>query len=230
MGGDEIDGHVARSGEGEELRHPSRASRRRPADAQLRVDGFDRPGTILVELEIGLLVGLLPKTVEIGFIPCLEEPAAHLGRAVALLEMANKGVDQRVPRLRLRVRGIAVPPEDLVLRRLQRLRREPELDERLDAAGEQIVVEPVDARPVIADPAVGTLFHGAQCIVEDRVETDVPEAELVDGGLKLGLAVGAAQRARIIRTDRQIEEAVEGFRRFCDIDVDVPRGLSRSSR
>src|SRR5206468_4525561 len=105
----------------------------------------------LIKVEIGLPVGLLPEAVEVGLVPYLEIPAAHLVLAVALLEMADEGGDQVVPGLGLRMRGIAVPPEDFVFGGLQRLRREAQLDEWPDPPREQVVVKLVDDGPVVGN-------------------------------------------------------------------------------
>src|SRR6266542_4236626 len=107
------------------------------------------------------------------------------------------------------MRRIAVPPEDLVIRRLERLRSEAKLDERLDPPREHIVIKLVDAAPIICDSAVGMLLHRAQHVVENGVEAQVAETELVDRGLELPLGIVPTHRARIIRAHRQVEEAVE---------------------
>ena len=119
---DEIDWDVSASHEVEQLGNPSRSGGRWPADSELRVDRLDRPGAVFVEVEIGLLVGLFPEAVEVGLVPHLEIPAAHLGLAVALAQVPDEGVDQRAPAGPVGMRGVALPVEDLAVRRLQRLR------------------------------------------------------------------------------------------------------------
>ena len=144
--------------------------------------------------------------------------------------MADEGGDEVVPRLRLGMRGIAVPPEDLVFGGLQRLRREAELDEGLDSLGEQVVVKLVDAGPVVGHMPVRPLLHRAERIVKDGVEADVAKAEFVDGDLELTLSVVATHRTGIIGADRQIEEMVERLRRPGDVHGDLPRALRTGGR
>ncbi len=208
MGGDEIDRHVAGGDEGQELGHPRRTRGRWAADAELGVDRLDRARGVFVQPEIGRLVGLFPEAVEIGLVPDLEEPAAHLRLAVALLDVGDEGGDEAAPSLRLRVRGIAVPPEDLVVGRLQRLGREAQFDEGLDVTCEEVVIELVDGGPIVSDAPVWSLLHRAERVVENGVEAEVAKAELVDRGFELRLGIVAAHRAGIIGADRQIEEAV----------------------
>jgi len=90
-----------------------------------------------------------------------------------------------------------VPPEDAVVRRLDRFRREAELDEGPDTTREERIVEAVDAAPVVDRPAIDEL-HRAENVMEDRVESQVTKAELVGGGFELGLRFRALQRAGII--------------------------------
>src|SRR6185437_689444 len=117
--------------------------------SKLPVDRLHGAGGEIIKGEIGRLVGLFPEAIEIGLVPYLEIPAAHLLPAVALFEMADESVYERAPHLRHRMRGVALPPENAVVGRLERLGSETELDERLDVLGQELVVELVDAGPVI---------------------------------------------------------------------------------
>jgi hypothetical protein len=134
--------------------------------------------------------------------------------------MADIGIDQPAPQSRIGMRGIALPVEDRLLRRPHRIGREAELDERPDLLRQQRIIELVDLRPVIDDPRI-RLAHRAEDIVEDVVEADVAEAELVDRGLELRLAVAADQRAREIRADRQVEGSIDRICGLGGIDDDA---------
>jgi hypothetical protein len=67
--------------------------------------------------------------------------------------------------------------------------------------------------------------------MKDCVKADVAKAEFIHSELELRLAVIANQRARIVRPNRQIEEAIyRPFRVFEIHENDAGRGLLRLSR
>jgi hypothetical protein len=223
VGADEVDRRVGRLGMRQEFRHPGRAGAGRAADAQLRIEGLEGPGGARVEVEIGLLVGLLPEAVEIGLVPDLEVPAAHFRRAIALEQVAREGVDQRHPALGLGVRGVAGPVEDLLVGGLQRQRCEAQLDEGLDAPRQQRVVEPVDAAEVEAQTAAGVARHGLEHVVEDGVKAQVAKAQFVHCGLELRQRVLAQQGAGIVGADAVVEEAVQRRAGAPQVELDAAR-------
>ena len=89
----------------------------------------------------------------------------------------------------------------------KRLRRKTELNKRLDVPGQQVVVKLVDLRPVVDGFSVFDL-HRSQHVMKDRMKADVAKAEFIHSELELRLAVIANQRARIIGSNRQIEESI----------------------
>ena len=112
------------------------------------------------------------------------------------------------------MRGIALPIKDFVVGRLHCVGREAQLDKWLDAARQQVIVELVYFGPVV-DVLPVFDSHRAQYVVEDRMETNVAEAEFVDGSPQLCLTVVANECARIVGAHRQIEESVERFGLTC---------------
>jgi hypothetical protein len=109
----------------------------------------------------------------------------------------SERIDEIFPRRWRRMRRIALPIEDLVVGRLHGVRCEPQFDKWLDATREQIIVELVYFGPVVGVLAVFD-SHRAQYIAEDRMETNVAEAEFIDRSLELCLAVVANERAGIV--------------------------------
>lgn len=208
VGADEVDGSAAGFDVGEKLGDPGGAGCGGTADAEGRIDGLDGAGSQVVEGEVSLLIATFPEAGEVGFVPDFEVPGADLIGAVALFDVADEGGDEVVPALRVGMRGIAVPVKDAVGGGGQRFGREAEFDERLDVAGQQIVIELVDAGPVVDGFAVFDA-DGAEHVMKDGVEANVAEAEFVDGEFELGLAVGADEGAGIVRADGEVEEAVD---------------------
>src|ERR1019366_1382531 len=72
----------------QKLGNPCCPRRSRPADTQGGIDGFDCLRCQVVELEVCFLISALPKAGEVGLIPDLEIPCAHLVLPVALLDMS----------------------------------------------------------------------------------------------------------------------------------------------
>src|SRR6267142_490128 len=90
---------------GQKLGDPGRSCGGRTSDPQGRIDRLDRPRGHVVEIKVRLLVGALPKTREIGFIPDLEIPGAYLVATVALLNMVDESRHEVPPARGVRVRG-----------------------------------------------------------------------------------------------------------------------------
>ena len=139
--------------------------------------------------------------------------------------MPDESIDEVAPTFRFRMRCVALPIEDAVLRGGKRLRSETELDKRPDVPSQQVIVKLVNLRPVVDGPAIFD-SHCSQHIVKDGVESYIAKAKLIDRGLELGLAVVANQRAWIIGPNRQIEEAIH---RPCR-SFDIHDNGSRNSR
>lgn len=191
----------------DECRHPRRTGGGRTAHPQLRIDALERTRGRRVQREIGGLIGALPESSQVRLVPHLEIPAAHFFLAVALAQVAHKGIDQRGPLVQPWVGGVALPVEDVLVGGLHRLRGKPQFDEGAYAHAEQAVVQAVDPAPVIAR-APANLAVCPQHVMEDRVEADIAEPEFVPRGVQLRQAVLAEQRARIVRADRQVVEAI----------------------
>ncbi len=170
-----------------------------PPTRSLGSIAFDRLCRDVIKFEIGLLVSALEETRQIGLVPDLEVPASDLFDAVALAQMRDERRDEVRPAVQPRMRRVAVPMEDLVLGCLQRLGREAQLDERLDLLRQQSVVQLVDLGPIVDRLAV-LHPHGAEHVVENGVETDVPKSEFVDRNLQLRLAVVTDEGAGIVRS------------------------------
>lgn len=62
----------------EKFWYPTRPCSGGTTNAQLRIDALDRVGCQLKELEVSLLIRILPKAGEIGLVPHLKEPRPHL--------------------------------------------------------------------------------------------------------------------------------------------------------
>ena len=138
--------------------------------------------------------------------------------------MANESIHQVAPAIRIRVRGVALPIKDAVLRSGKRLGSKAEFNERLDMAGLQAVIKLVDLCPVIDGLAIfGS--HGSQHVVKDGVKANVAETEFVHRQLELSLAIVANQRAGIIGADRQVEEAIHRASRSGEIGDNLPWGV-----
>ena len=118
-----------------------------------------------------------------------------------LFDVTYESIDKIAPTFRFRVRRVAVPIEDAVVRRGKRSRRETELNKWPDVPGQQIVIELVDLRPVVDGLAIFD-SHCPQHIVKDRVEADIAKAEFIGSELELRLAVIANQRSGKIGPDR----------------------------
>src|ERR1017187_2072728 len=128
----------------QKLGNPCCPSRSRTADTQSGIDRFNRPCCQVIKFEVRFLITALPKAGEVGLIPDLKKPRAHLLVSVALLDMSNKCIHQVVPACGVRVGRIAIPIEDAVLRSGQRLWREAEFNKRPDMTGQQIIIELID--------------------------------------------------------------------------------------
>ena len=168
------------------------------------------------------MITAFPKAGEVRFIPHFEEPRLDFLLPISLLDVPDKSGYEALPALRVRMGGVAVPVEDADFRSRERFRRKAEFDEWLDVPGEQIIVEPIDARPVVDRFAVLNA-HGLQNIVKDGVKTNVAKTEFIHSQLQLRLAVFTNQGARIIRSHTEIEEAIHRPAGLLHIRHDQPR-------
>ncbi len=212
MGGDEIGGQPFPLAEVEELGDPRVLRRRRPAYPEPRVDSFDGLHGVPVELEV-VRLGPGPEVMEVGLVPALEEPLAHLARAVAVDPVADELLDQRPP---LPVvpgrRDVSLVAEYGVAARGERLGHEGELDEGPHSVGEQEVHVAVGVEELIEELLVLADQRPHQ-VREDAVEAHVAEAELPVAAGQLGLPVGAQRQWRVAAAHRVLPEMLEGARR-----------------
>src|ERR1035438_57574 len=192
MRGHEVNRGTALLHMGEEFGYPCRSCSARPPNPQRGVDRLDCLCRQIIELEVRIFIATFPETGEVGFVPHFEEPCPYFVASVAFFYVPDISIDQVVPAFRFRMRCVALPIEDSVIRRGKRSRREAEFNERPDVPGEQIVVESIDLRPVVDSLAVLNV-DSTQHVVEYRVKTDVAKAEFIGGELELSLAVIADQ-------------------------------------
>ena len=193
---DEVDRHAVLLRMRQEVAGPRALRGGRPTHAQARADRLERAGGVVVQGEVGGLRGLAGPEADVRLVPHLEVPAGHFVDAVARDQVLRKGGNHRVPLgIAFRRRDVGVIPEFLQRLRIggELRRHEAQLDEGLDAAFEQAVVDLVDVGEVVADAAVGAALHQAHVVVEDAVKADVAEA---GGGMHRHeiLAVVVAQR------------------------------------
>ena len=84
-------------GVGEEWRDPRGLRGGWAADLQARRDRFQRACGVVVEFEVGGLLGIANPEVDVGFVPHFELPGGDFVDAVALDEVLSEGGDHRVP-------------------------------------------------------------------------------------------------------------------------------------
>ena len=95
MGRDEVERHIARGHEVDELGDPARGGGGRTSDTQPGVHRLDGPGRDLVETEVLGCAG--SEHLEVRLVPDLEAPRRHLVTAVPLDQVAGQALDQRRP-------------------------------------------------------------------------------------------------------------------------------------
>jgi hypothetical protein len=88
------------------------------------------------------------------------------------------------------MRDITLPIENLVVGRFHGVQCESQLDKWLDATRQQVIVELV-CFGLVVDVLAVFHSHRSHYVVEDRIETNVAEAEFIDRSLELRLAVVA---------------------------------------
>ena len=166
-------------------------------------------GGVVVEGEVGGLVGSAAPEIEVGLVPDLEVPGGDFIETVAGDEVGGEGFDEGVPvGVVLRGGDVGVVPEGVdgfgVGGHLGR--HEGDFDEGADADFEEAVVDLVDVAEVVG--AGGVDFFGgeagvfgdgvgivdADLVVEDAVEADLGEVGGgVDGAEVLAVVVAEGE-------------------------------------
>ena len=153
VGGDEVDGDVVCLGVGEEGRDPCGLRGGRAADLEARRDGLERAGGVVVELEVGGLLGVAAPEVDVGLVPDFELPGGDFVDAVARDEVLRRRrwIIASQMRVVLRRRDVGLVPEGVQRVGVggQLLGHEAQLDEGPDVVGEQAVVDLVDVGEVV---------------------------------------------------------------------------------
>ena len=212
MAADEIHRHAGFVHVFQERRNPRRLRGCRTAHANLRTHRFQRAHGVVVQFEIGRLLGIAAPEIDIGFVPYLEIPARDFIDAVAIDEVPRERLDHGVPfRIAFRRHHVGAVPERVVLRRIgtQRLRHEAQFDERFDPVRQEAVVDLVDVGKVVGNPAVLIAIHDADVVVEDAVEAHVLEAGGRVHGVEILAVVVAQRQHRATRTERLLPEVRE---------------------
>ena len=155
------------------------------ADAQAWIDGFERAGGVLVELEVRTVARDASPEVDVGLVPDFEVPLRDFVDAVAIDEVVSEGGDEGVPALEGFGRGdVGLVPEGVQRVGIEGelLRHEGDLDDGADAFFEQAVVDLVDVSEVVDGVAMLVLGVDAVFVVENAVSAEVREAgDLLDG-------------------------------------------------
>ena len=97
VGGGEIDGDVFLGNVREKVVDPMSGRRRRAADAETRVDGFQRASGVIVEFELSGLLGVAGPEVDVGLVPDFEIPLRDFVDAVAVDQKLREVVNEEVP-------------------------------------------------------------------------------------------------------------------------------------
>src|SRR3569832_2533533 len=95
------------------FRNPRRPWGRRSAHGKRGIDRLERRSRRIIEPEIGLLVAVGPKAVQVRLVPDLEAPFLHFVLSETRLEMAGEGGNEVCPPAVVFWRGsVGVPVED----------------------------------------------------------------------------------------------------------------------
>ena len=163
-----------------------------PTHAQLAVNTLHGADREAVEIEIVALGAVeeacLGVEVQVGFVPHLEVPVAHLVQAVALHDMLGEGAHECFPLGDARwvvAHAVAVPHLAQAVLFGDEFGEEAEFHKGAHTNGEHTVKDLVDVLPVIDGIALAVLEIDAHIIVEESVHAQVLEAALVMYGLQL---------------------------------------------
>src|SRR5271165_684656 len=157
---------------------PRRLRRRWTSNAQPTVHGLYGARRMVVQFEIRFLSGRSLPEVDVGFVPHLEIPRSDFINAVALDQVPGELCNHVVPfGIILRRGDVGAIPKRLDVRtRSELVGHETELDKRLDAIGQQTIVNLVDVGEVVDRLSVLVFVVNTDFIVEDGVETHVLQA------------------------------------------------------
>ncbi|OQB85162.1 MAG: hypothetical protein BWX86_02826 [Verrucomicrobia bacterium ADurb.Bin122] len=181
---------------------------------------------------MGLLLGIPhPEAIEVGLVPDLEIPGAHLVGAVALGDVAGEGRDKRLPFCVVLRRGdVAAPPEDRLRAARHRRGHEPQLDEGLHADALNEIEQLIHILPVVDRAALLVLLVHAHVVAEQAMETDVAETALRAHPAELTLPVGTQALVGTPGAHTEVVHAVHLALRGRDIGLDHTRRRLHSQR
>lgn len=174
---DEIQGDIVFGGVLNHAVHPRGRRRVRAADAELGADALQRFRGSIVELVIGLLLGIAGPEEYVRLIPDFEVLPRDLVDALAFDQMLRELMDQVAPAgvILWRIDIVVVPKWMRAIRRCELLGHKAQFDKRPDAILEEDVVDLVDVGKIVNGSAQGIFVIDADFIVKIRVEADVPE-------------------------------------------------------
>ena len=135
---------------------------------------------------------------EVGLVPHLEKPSAHLVAPVPFGDVANEGGNQKFPRQGIaRRRGNALIMEDRLFARFQARRHKTQFHKGFHAYVQQKIENIVYVGERKLERTVEFFRHHAHVVVEKAVKADVTETEFPAALFELRAVIRPERRGRM---------------------------------